>query len=413
MFEGRENPFDFFFGPRDRNRGDQKENRQRGAGSGVIISSDGYIVTNNHVVGDADEVDVTLGDRRKFKAELVGSDPLTDIALIKIKGVTNLQPVTIGDSKNLKIGELVMAIGNPLNIGTTVTSGIISALNRSINIIQEDYGIEKFIQTDAAINPGNSGGALVNLKGELIGINTAIASYTGYYSGYGFAVPVNIVKFVINQLKENGKVKRGYIGIQLRPVDYNIAKSNGWEIPKGVYVARVFEDRPGAEAGIQQDDIILSVDGVDVNQPQELQAEVSSKIHDSYITLAVFREGKFLTKRLQLREPPEDNLTNRLTSNNTGSSAKLGITVKNLNSTIKRSLKVSKGVEVVRVRSYSEAAENGLRPGDIILKAGNKEISNKRDFDNYLADKRAGNVVKLFVQPADGSFKRHIYLEVE
>ncbi|MCB0279222.1 MAG: Do family serine endopeptidase, partial [Calditrichaeota bacterium] len=396
----------------DRNKGQDRDYRQKGAGSGVIISTDGYIITNNHVVGDADEVDVTLGDRRKFKAEIVGTDPLTDIALIKIKDVSNLQPIAIGTSKNLQIGELVMAIGNPLNIGTTVTSGIISALNRSINIIQEDYGIEKFIQTDAAINPGNSGGALVNLRGELIGINTAIASYTGYYSGYGFAVPVDIVKFVIAQLKETGKVKRGYIGIRLQPVDYTIAKSNGWEVPKGVYVSQVFENRPGAQAGLHQDDIILSVDGVEVNQPQELQAEVSSKPFDAYITLAIFREGKYLTKRLQLQEPDDSESPNQFTSN-TSATAKLGITVKDLGSAIKRSLKVDRGVEVVNVRAYSEAAENGLRPGDVILKAGNTEIDTKRDFDNYLADKRSGNVVKLFVQPADGSFKRHIYLEVE
>ena len=404
------NPFDFFF--KERKSPEQKEYRQGGTGSGVIISNDGYIVTNNHVVGDADEVVVTLMDKREYKAEIVGTDPLTDIALIKVIDGEDFTPIDFSNSENLQIGDHVMAIGNPLGIGATVTSGIVSALNRNIQIIQDSYAVETFIQTDAAINPGNSGGALVDLRGNLVGINTAIASRTGYYTGYGFAVPVNMVKHVISQIKEHGKVRRGYIGIQLSSVNFKMAKVHGWKAPKGVYVARVFEGKPGAKAGIKADDIVLEVDRKKVNEPNELQAQISSKRHNAKVKLKIFRDGKTFVKTMQLEEREDDSKT--LVANNDATKLdKLGLEVKVVDLKTKRTLEISLGIMISNVEPYSEAYDSGLRSGDIILKVGKTELNHPREFFEYLQNKESGAVVKLLIMPANGTFKKHVYLEVQ
>jgi serine protease Do len=404
------NPFDFFF--KERKNPEEKEYRQGGTGSGVIISNDGFIVTNNHVVGDADEVVVTLMDKREYKAEIVGTDPLTDIALIKVIDGSDFIPVDFSDSENLRIGDHVMAIGNPLGIGATVTSGIVSALNRNIQILGNEYAVETFIQTDAAINPGNSGGALVDLRGNLVGINTAIASRTGYYTGYGFAVPVNMVKHVIGQIKEYGKVRRGYIGIGLSSVNFKMAKSHGWKAPKGVYVSQVFDGKPGAKAGLKADDIVLEVDEKEVNEPNELQARVSNKAHNAKVKLKIFRDGKTFSKVLQLEEREMDGKS--LVSNNDATKLdKLGLEVKIIDLKTKQTLEVSSGIMISNVEPYSEAYDSGLRSGDIILKVGKTELNHPREFFEYLQDKESGHVVKLLVMPASGSFKKHVYLEVQ
>lgn len=403
------NPFDFF-NNRGRNQGEEREFESRQSGSGVIISKDGYIVTNNHVVDGVEEITITMQDKRVYDAKIIGADPLTDIALLKIEVDEDLPAMKIGDSKKLFIGQHVLAIGNPLSIGTTVTTGIVSALRRNIGILERGYGIESFIQTDAAINPGNSGGALVDLNGNLVGINTAIASATGYYSGYGFAVPTHIVSYVTNELKEHGKVRRGYIGISLESVDYKVAKQKGFKAPKGVYVQQVLPNMPGEEAGIEQDDIILEVDGVDVNEPNMLQAEVSSKPFDSKVKLKIFRDGKSIVKTLQLRARPDDT-TVTLASSETKLNS-LGMSVRTLSEFKAKQLDIEYGVEISDVKRFSEAFRSNLKEGDVLLKIGSKRLNKPSDLNDYLADIKSGDTVKIFVQPANGSFKRYVYLEI-
>jgi serine protease Do len=406
------NPFDLFRDRQyDRRKQEPREYQQQSSGSGVIVSADGYIVTNNHVVEDVDELTVQLMDKRQFTAKLIGVDPLTDLALIKIEGA-NLSPIKIGKSSDLALGQQVLAIGNPLQIGLTVTTGIVSALNRNIGIIEDSYAVESFIQTDAVINRGNSGGALVNLKGELIGINSAIFSGTQYYTGYGFAVPTTIVKPVIDALRKEGRVRRGYIGISLSQVDYKIAKANGWGIPKGVYVSQVLENMPAATAGIKQDDIILEVDNVPVNEPNELQVQVSTKNYDANVQLKLFRNGKTLTKTVKLRERTDAGVVQ--TSNvNKVDIESLGMELQTISKQARDAFDLDKGIEVVNVRRYSEAFDAGLRTGDIILQAGRSELNKVQDLANYIKEREKGDVVKLYVQPHDGKFKRFIYLEIK
>ena len=246
-----------------------------GSGSGVIISSDGYIVTNNHVIAKSENIQIVLNDKRSYKAEVIGTDPTTDLALLKINA-KNLDAIVFGDSDALKVGEWVLAVGNPFNLTSTVTAGIVSAKGRNISLLNKEYAIESFIQTDAAVNPGNSGGALVNINGSLIGINTAIASKTGSYTGYSFAVPVNIVKKVVADLKEFGTVQRALLGISISEIDANIAKRIGSDKIEGVYIESVFENGAASNADIRSGDVILKIGGVAINKVSELQERVST-----------------------------------------------------------------------------------------------------------------------------------------
>ncbi|HYQ56343.1 MAG TPA: trypsin-like peptidase domain-containing protein, partial [Draconibacterium sp.] len=265
------NPYlDEFFGLRRRS---EPQVRQ-GFGSGVILSEDGYIVTNNHVIENAQNIKVILNDKREFEARLVGTDPSTDIALLKVEA-ENLPYLTYGNSDDLKLGEWVLAVGNPFNLTSTVTAGIISSQGRNLGINQDQYRIESFIQTDAAVNPGNSGGALVNQQGNLVGINTAIASQTGSYSGYSFAVPVSIVEKVVEDLKEFGEVQRALLGVNIGDVNAEIAEKLNLDKVEGVYIAGVVENGAANEAGIKEEDVIISVDGAKVKTAAELQEKVS------------------------------------------------------------------------------------------------------------------------------------------
>ena len=265
------NFFDYFFGDGS-NRMQQAPPRQ-GAGSGVIISPDGYIVTNNHVVDDADEISVVLNDKREFNAKLIGTDPSTDIALIKIDA-SGLPTLKFSNSDNLKLGEWVLAVGNPFNLTSTVTAGIVSAKSRDIGINPDQMRIESFIQTDAAVNPGNSGGALVNTRGELVGINTAIASQTGSYSGYSFAIPSNIVQKVVSDLKEYGDVQRALLNVNIGDVNAEVAKKYNLDKIEGVFIGRVLPGGAAEIAGIKENDVILSIDNVLVNSTSELQEQI-------------------------------------------------------------------------------------------------------------------------------------------
>jgi len=274
---------------------------RKGFGSGVIISDDGYIVTNNHVIDNADNIEVTLNDKRTYTAELIGTDPSTDLSLLKIDA-TGLNRIVFGNSDEVKIGEWVLAVGNPFNLTSTVTAGIVSAKGRSINILRDKFRIESFIQTDAAVNRGNSGGALVNTRGELIGINSAIASPTGAYSGYSFAIPVDIVKKIVGDLMEYGEVQRAFIGISIRNLDAQLASEMNIDEIKGVYVSGLSKGGAAIDAGIREGDVIIRINDVEVNNAPELQEQVSRYRPGDKISVTIKRNNKEVVRKLLLRD---------------------------------------------------------------------------------------------------------------
>jgi Do/DeqQ family serine protease len=295
---------EFFYGPGAGGR--EFKQYGSGAGSGVIVSSEGYIVTNNHVIENASEIEVILNDNSKYTAKVVGADPATDIAVLKIEG-SGFQPIPLGNSDDLKIGEWVLAIGNPFNLTSTVTAGIVSAKARNINLLSERTGkevvpIESFIQTDAAVNPGNSGGALVNTRGELVGINTAIASQTGSYSGYSFAVPVNLVQKVMRDLIDYGIVQRGYLGVQISDISQEIKEKNKLPNLKGVFVAKVIEDGSADKAGLKDGDVILKIGNKEVNSVASLQEEIGKRRPGDKVSITIRqKDGDEEIKELVLR----------------------------------------------------------------------------------------------------------------
>ncbi|WP_439183485.1 Do family serine endopeptidase [Carboxylicivirga taeanensis] len=385
------NPFyDFFFGPGSGYR--QQPQPVLGAGSGVILTTDGYIVTNNHVIDNADEIEVTLNDKRTFSATLVGADPTSDIALIKIEA-DDLPFVPYGNSDELKVGEWVLAVGNPFNLTSTVTAGIVSAKARSINIIanrNQTLGVESFIQTDAAVNPGNSGGALVNQRGELVGINTAIASRTGSFSGYSFAVPVTIAKKVVADLMEFGEVQRGLLGvsiIEVSDVPEELSDELGVKIEKieGVFVGSVAPNGGAAEAGVKAGDIILQVNGEDVNSVPELQERVSMHRPGEKVNIIVLRDGK--------QKPFEVTLRNIQGTTGIISSDKfdetLGATLETVSVNDLRRLGVRYGIQVADVGNGS-LSQSGVKDGYIITKVNDVPIKNIEDFKAEVAKAKDG-----------------------
>jgi serine protease Do len=379
----------FHFWPFDQNpQGQQQEQQyQQGSGSGIILTADGYILTNKHVVEGATEdgIKVTLHDSREFSAKLIGSDGNTDIAVIKIDA-KQLSPASVGNSDEVKVGEWVLAVGNPLGLTSTVTAGIVSAISRNIGIISgrsnDGTGIENFIQTDAAINPGNSGGALVNLKGQVIGVNTAIATETGRYIGYGFAVPINLAKVVANAIIKDGKFTRGYIGVQITSLDAKKAKALGLDRYQGVLVESLTDDGAGKAAGVQEGDVILEVDGKGVTSSNELQARVGMHHPGETVTLKIFRGGKYLDYSVKLKarnnetvasgkneEDDEVDLDASVDSKSSLSFDKAGFTVKPLDKTQKQRFDRESGVYVASVKQFSPAFENNLRQDVVIFEA--------------------------------------------
>jgi Do/DeqQ family serine protease len=286
-------PFRDFFGLPRYNQPQSDELIPTSTGSGVILSEDGYIVTNNHVIQDADELEITLNNNKSYVAEVIGSDPSTDLALLKIDA-SELAHLKFANSDQVQVGEWVLAVGNPFRLNSTVTSGIVSAKARNINILKNQNAIESFIQTDAAVNPGNSGGALVNTYGELIGINTAIASNTGSYTGYSFAVPSNIVSKVVKDLLDFGLVQRAYIGVSIKDMSASLAEEKNRKIVTGVYINNVVENGAGAEAGIKDGDIITAVNGYEIKNTAELLEKIGSKRPGDKIMVQLDREGKTL-----------------------------------------------------------------------------------------------------------------------
>jgi serine protease Do len=409
--------FKFFGGPEgfeNLPEDDQGMQKSEGAGSGVIISTDGYIITNNHVVDEAKEdgITVILSDKKEYKAKLIGKDPLTDLAVIKVEAY-NLPVAHIGNSDEVAIGEMVIAVGNPLGLNSTVTSGIVSAIGRgALGLNRDRYAVENFIQTDAAINPGNSGGGLFNLRGSLIGINSAIATRTGGYMGYGFAIPANLMKAVALDIIEDGKVDRGYIGISLRPVDEVSAKSLKLEKVIGALVDDILKDSPAEKAGIEPGDVILELDGKPVNSSNDLQSLVAQRRAGDKVNLKIWRDGKSITKSVTLKKRDDDKMasndegvtgsanTVEDNSNGTESFKDLGFTINPLSEKNKTELEVEKGVFVSKVEPYSVAGQRGLSSGIAIVKADKQEITKTGQIKKLIKD-RQGEVVILQIKTKD------------
>lgn len=394
-------------------RGDMPQERQ-GGGSGIIISNDGYIMTNNHVVENAKTVNVTLYDNREFEATVIGTDKSTDLAVIKIDQ-KNLQAAFLGDSEKLKVGQWVMAIGNPMSLTSTVTAGIVSAISRDIEINKGEYRINNFIQTDAAINPGNSGGALVDLNGGVIGVNSAIATngFTQNYIGYGFAIPINLAKSVAEDLIANGKVSRGFIGVQITPMDAQTAKSIGLDEPKGVMIQSIVEGGSASKEDIKEGDVILKVDDKEVSQPNELQSYVATKRAGTKVRLTIFRDEKRIERYVTLKANEDEKETKTVTTalkNKKGKDVdireinfeSLGLKVKSLTEEEKGNLKVDSGVLISDVKQYGRAFNQGLGQGLIIVSADRKEINSASDLQAIFENKK-GKAVLLKVVDDKGN----------
>ena len=371
-----------FFGEEERRLPAPKERREQGLGSGVIVSADGHILTNNHVVEKADDIKVLLPDKRTFTAKVVGTDPKTDVAVIKIDA-TNLPVLAWGDSSQLQVGELVLAVGNPFGLNQTVTMGIISAVGRA-NMGIVDY--EDFIQTDAAINPGNSGGALVNLKGELIGVNSAIFSRTGGNMGIGFAIPSNMAKSVMNSLVKHGKVVRGWLGVSIQEITLDLAKEFAAPDTRGALVAEVMEGSPAAKSELQRGDIITAYNGVAVNDPAHLRSLVADTTPGTGVTVTLLREKRTKDVRLTVQELPKDiaSSTRPEPSNGRGEHALAGVTVESLSTREGRRSRSEDGVMVSEVRPDSPADRAGLKEGDILREINRKPVRTVQDFERLV-----------------------------
>jgi serine protease Do len=400
-------PFDFFFGPRGPGQEEMpQERRQRGVGSGVIFSSDGYILTNHHVIEDAEEVRVQLLDEREFDAKVVGSDAKTDIAVLKVEGA-NLPTLPLGNSAAVEVGDIVLAIGNPFGIGQTVTMGIVGATGREFGIMAQQAGYEDFIQTDAAINPGNSGGALINTRGQLVGINTAILSRSGGNQGVGFAVPVNLAHHVTKQLVEHGRVQRGFMGVGIQDVSLAMSKTLDLPDSHGAVITGVNEGGPAAEAGLKQYDVIRSIDGREIRDSRELRLAVANHAPGDTVDVAVLRDGSEQSFEVRLEEFPDDDAVAREQGRGEESGGALeGVTVDNITPQVAQRLELEPGVEgvvVTRVSPNSPAAEAGLTTGDVIEEVNRQPVASTSEFRSAMGAVEEDEAVMLLVHSRRGS----------
>ncbi|NDK57312.1 Do family serine endopeptidase [Pontibacter fetidus] len=377
---------------------------QMGSGSGVIIASNGYIVTNNHVIDRADKIEVVMDDKRKFEATLVGSDPNTDLALLKINA-DKLPVIRYGNSDDLQVGEWVLAVGNPMNLTSTVTAGIVSAKGRNINILSTnqrsngqvgDMTIESFIQTDAAVNPGNSGGALVNLNGDLVGINTAIASQTGSFAGYSFAVPSAIVSKVVDDLLKYGEVQRALLGANIQEIDAALAKEKGLKTLNGVYIARVTEKSGAQEAGLQEGDVITSINDVAVNKSSQLLEQIARYRPGDKVKVAYLRGGKEKTANVTLKNL---NSSTEITKRAVAKSASFdGATFEPVSKQEMNKLGIDGGAKISGVRN-SKFRETGIKDGFIITRIDKYNVNQPADVEKYLKSFEGGVVYIEGVYP--------------
>ena len=395
-FGGNRNPFDEFFGP-FQGDGQQRDFKQRSLGSGFLIDEDGFIVTNNHVIEDADQIKVILSDDKEFDAELVGRDPKTDLALIQIKGAKSLNPLDLGDSDGLKVGTWVVAIGSPFGLEQTVTAGIVSAKGRIIGSGPYD----DFIQTDASINPGNSGGPLLNMDGEVVGINTAIIA-SG--QGIGFAIPINMAKGIIDQLKDKGEVTRGWLGVGIQDLTPELAEYYGLKGEKGVLVTQVFEGDPADKAGVKVNDIILKVDGKQVASGRELSSMIANTPVGHKTKIDLVRDGKEKTLTVTLAKRDDDD---QIVASESPDSDELGIEVTDLNSDIARRFGIDgseKGVLVTDVKDESAAQNADVRPGDIIKEINRSIVKDKNDFISLMNKNKEKESVQLLVKRRNAGY---------
>lgn len=375
-------PFlEFFYGP---GAGRERKQYGEGSGSGVIVSDDGYIVTNNHVINNASEIEVVLNDNTSYKAEIVGTDPSTDLAVLKIDA-ENLSPMMFGNSDNVQVGQWVLAVGNPFNLNSTVTAGIVSAKARNINIIgsrdKSIMPIESFIQTDAAVNPGNSGGALVNTNGELIGINTAIASQTGNYAGYAFAVPSRLVNKIMRDLIDYGMVQRAFLGVQISEVNQELVDEYNLPNTKGVYVAGVNDDSGAKKAKIKEGNVILKVGSREVNSPAQLQEEIGKRRPGDKVTLTV-RDGDDISIKEVVLKNNEGN-TELKSKSEVEKYTALGASFTELTKEERDELNVDYGVKISAI-SAGKLKALGLTKGMIVTKVNNEKVLSVEQLTSYL-----------------------------
>jgi serine protease Do len=376
-------------------------------GSGVIIDTDGIVLTNNHVVEGADVVTVRTSDGREFTATDIKTDPESDVAVVRLKDAKNLTAAKLGNSDELEIGDWVIAIGNPFELEMTVSAGIISGKGRELGAIRRS----KFLQTDAAINPGNSGGPLVNLDGEVIGINTAIASSSGGYQGIGFAIPSNHVRWIMDQLIKTGSVKRGYLGVKIEPLNKDLAENFGLATKDGVLINEVFPDSPAASAGMQDGDVVLKLNGAKVANPRDLQEGVERAPIDSSLPLVILRDGKQMTLNVKVKALPENfakmNTRSRSGTNEVRSQGEevksLGLSISEMNSSHKKTYEGQKGVIVTDVDEDGPAAQKGLSAGMLIRKVDGKSVTTVKEFTDAIARSKSSQGVLLEVRTENGN----------
>ena len=398
--------FERFFGPQFRFQDpNRQKRRQYGAGSGFIISDDGHILTNNHVVENAEKMTVTLADNREVEAKLIGTDPQSDVALVKIDVDEKLPTLSLGDSDALDVGEWVIAIGNPFGLNQTVTVGVVSAKGRSRVGINE---YENFIQTDAAINPGNSGGPLINIYGEVVGINSALYSRTGGYMGIGFAIPINMVKSIEDQLQKHGKVTRGWLGVVIQDVTEELARSFGLKKAKGILVSEAQQDSPADKAGIRQGDVIVGLDDVELKDVADLRNRIALTIPGTTVALQIIRNGEPMEIEVEIDEQPADFGVARGGSDSALGS--FGLAVQELTPELAEQLGYEgrQGVVISEVEPGSTAEQSGLKPGQLIEEVNKVKISNIRELQQVLSKSTHSDRVLLRVR--FGNFSQYVVL---
>jgi len=371
------------FGPAQK----PKDRKQSNLGSGVIVNKDGYILTNNHVVKDADDIRVRLSDKREFKGKVIGTDPKSDVAVVKIDA-HDLPYLRVADSDKLQVGETVIAVGNPFGLSQTVTSGIVSAIGRS-NVGISDY--EDFIQTDAAINPGNSGGALINVRGELVGINTAIFSTSGGYQGVGFAIPSNMAKSIMDSLISKGKVVRGWLGVSIQPVTAEIVKQFKLKDEKGALIGDVMEGSPAEKAGLQRGDVITEMNGKEVLDPASLRNSVAGTGPGKDVPVRFLRDGKQMTATVRIAELPSDPKARAAVKR---SQALQGVSVQNLSAEMRANLELPKRVQGVLITDVEDGtpADAVLQKGDIIMQVNRVDVRNVKEYEATLQRVKGQNL---------------------